>query len=67
MFCLYCWPQDVKRFSKLILHSYATRFSNGYVNSLMRQAGTCDDMKALSQFVHSQCRVKTLEKWGSGT
>ncbi len=55
------WPsayQELSRYAKLAYRSFATRFSGQYVDNLMRQAGTVDDMKALAQYVHSTCRAR---------
>jgi hypothetical protein len=51
-------PQEFKRYANLAQRSFATRFSNAYVDNLLRQAGTFDDMGALAQYVHRQCKRK---------
>ena len=54
-------PQ-VSNYTDMAKKSYATRFSNGYVDSLLRQAGTFDNMDVLRAYVNRSCRSKTINK-----
>mmetsp|Transcript_6180 Transcript_6180/g.13454 ORF Transcript_6180/g.13454 Transcript_6180/m.13454 type:complete len:471 (-) Transcript_6180:459-1871(-) len=56
------WVQEFHRFTKLAYRSFATRFSNSYVDNLLKQAGTFDDMSVLSQYVHSSCKIRIESK-----
>ena len=59
--------QDLGRYAGMAYRSFATRFSSSYVDGLLRQAGTVDDMKMLAQHVHSLCRTrKDLQSAKSG-
>ncbi len=53
---------ELKRYAALAHRSFAARFSNGYVDALLRAAGTFDDMRALRAYVCSQCRSTVKSK-----
>lgn len=50
--------QELRRFSKVAHRSFASRFSQCYVNDLLQKAGTFDDVGVLKAYVNGQCRHK---------
>ncbi|GAX86419.1 hypothetical protein CEUSTIGMA_g13829.t1, partial [Chlamydomonas eustigma] len=51
------WIEEFRRLANVAQKLFASRFSQSYVEDLMRKAGTSDDMKCLANYVRSQCRL----------
>ncbi|KAJ9510920.1 hypothetical protein QJQ45_027854 [Haematococcus lacustris] len=52
------WCQELTHFATAAQRAYATQYSARYLDSLLKAAGTFDDMKVLRNFVNSQTRTR---------